>query len=121
VSKSGSRYFSFALAENGKTFTEFYEIHMNERTQNVAQYITKGKVVSVVGNPALSAYMGKDGKPKAKMTIFATDVRLLGNDPNANGRMSNGEQNPIVDANYAGNTGDSGFIPVDVSQDELPF
>lgn len=119
VSKSGAKYFSFDLADNGKTYTEFYEVHMNEHWQNVAKYITKGKLVSVVGNPGMSAYLSKDGKPKVKNTIFATEVKLLGNDPNS--RMSSGEQNPLVDANYAGNTGDLGFIPVSVDESELPF
>ena len=42
------------------------------------QYLSKGRQVFVAGRIEASAYMGKDGQPRASLELTATELQFLG-------------------------------------------
>jgi len=64
----------------GQSRTTFIEVELRgDRVAKIAQYLIKGKEVTVDGLPFARAYDGKDGAA-ASLCLFANTIQL-GNDP----------------------------------------
>lgn len=48
------------------------------RAEKIAQYLTKGTPVTVVGNPELRTFQKKDGTQGAELTVRVVDVIMQG-------------------------------------------
>ena len=79
--------------------------------ENCAKFLSKGKKVSVVGRVSVSAYLDKEGKPRASLEVQADDVEFL-SPKNEEGAYIQQEREAIQQEN-------SGMTPVET--DELPF
>ena len=44
----------------------------------VAQFLTKGTLVELQGRIGVNAYMGKEGEPKAALTLHVNSIKLHG-------------------------------------------
>lgn len=90
------------------------------RAEKIAQYLTKGTPVTVVGNPELRLYEKKDGTQGAELTIRVVDVTMQGK-----GQERDSEQREptlaekaaaLAAANGTRPTGDDGF-----GDEKIPF
>lgn len=82
--QGGKPVLGFAVAVDkrgpgGEKGTEWVDCSLwGDRGEKVAEYLTKGKVVAVSGEAGARAYMGKDGKPVATLTLRVIELTLLG-------------------------------------------
>lgn len=53
--------------------------------ETVNQYVEKGRQVMVVGTIDTSAWLGKDGEPRATLELTAQTVKFLGNRTDSEG------------------------------------
>lgn len=82
TSKSGKDYCSFSVAvttgygENKQT--DWFNVTVfGNQAKSCAQCLSKGSLAAVDGVIHADAYEGKDGKPKASISLFANDVKFL--------------------------------------------
>lgn len=96
VSKSGTQVCSFSLAYtprkkqgaewiDGETMW-FRVVQFGEKAEQLADLISKGDSVVVVGSLSQSTYEGKDGSSKTSLEITASDVGVLPKKSNRNTR-----------------------------------
>lgn len=70
--------------------TTWYRVAVYGRqAEVVAQYLSKGRQVMVVGTVEANAFMGNDGQPRASLDLRARDVRFLSGSGNGGGRSDN--------------------------------
>lgn len=62
---------------NEKSADYFKVSAWKQLAESCAQHLDKGRKVAVVGEVSCSAYMGKDGTPRAQMEINASKVEFL--------------------------------------------
>lgn len=117
---------------NGQPEADFFKVTAWRGLADVcAQYLAKGRKVSVIGPVSASAYIGNDGQARASLEIKAEDVEFLtpkqdgqqaaqGSAP-ANHYPANQYQNTPAQPQYQQQRIDqrSGFVQVD--EEELPF
>jgi single-strand DNA-binding protein len=82
--QGGKPVLGFAVAVDkrgpgGEKGTEWVDCSLwGDRGEKLAEYLTKSKVVAVSGEAGVRAYMGKDGKPVAALTLRVIELTLLG-------------------------------------------
>ena len=70
-----------------KTFTKWFQVAVFGRdAANCQRYLRRGRQVTVVGRVSASAYIGRDGKPRASMRVKARDVVFLGQGGDGSGQ-----------------------------------
>ena len=87
VGKSGTQVCSFSLAytQRKKVGNEWQEgetmwfrvIQFGEKAEQLADLVSAGDAVVVVGSLGQNSYEAKDGSQKTALEIIATDVALL--------------------------------------------
>ena len=87
---NGSTVISFPLAVNESYVdgqgqkhekTSWYKVDYwkkQGKSTEVAKFLTKGKLVSVVGRPSASAYLNKEQQPTAEIVVRVDTLQLLG-------------------------------------------
>lgn len=85
-----------------------------KRAESVAQYLTKGTPVTVVGNPELRTYEKKDGTAGAELTVRVVDVVMQG-------RGQERDSDPPQTLREKSNGKPPGAAPVDDFDESLPF
>lgn len=81
---SGVNYARFTVAvrkryhRDGESDSDFFRVTAwRGLGDSCAQYLSKGKKVSVVGPSSISVYMGNDGQPRGQIEIQADEVEFL--------------------------------------------
>lgn len=77
---------SFVLAvdrdfkvREGKREADFIFVKVwNKPAEHVADYVTKGRLISVTGRIATESYQAKDGSRKYRTEVQAVNIRFLG-------------------------------------------
>ena len=113
TTQNGVGLCTFTIAVGrGKDQTDFFRVTAWRQTaDNCRQYLSKGKKVCVTGTVTASAYMGKDGQPKASMEVNADNVEFL----SSKGEDSyEAEERKAIQQESRG----GGFVEVN---EELPF
>lgn len=111
---SGSTVCSFSLAvterrgRDEETTTWFKVSAWNKLGENCQRYLAKGKKALVVGTVSLSTYEGRDGKTRASLDVFASEVEFLS--PKSESKYDNGA---FSDADESGAKGNTAFEPDD--------
>ena len=97
--------------------TEWFRVSTYGRQADVAnQYLTKGQQVYVEGRLRSSAYVGRDGQPRASLDVHANYLELIGGRRDSDGDYGGGDS-------YGGGSrapavsGGGGYDDVD----DLPF
>nr|WP_199077112.1 single-stranded DNA-binding protein [Pedobacter sp. ASV19] len=80
--ESGRSVVNFRVAENESYKTKAGEKRIVTRyydcaywiTPKIAQYLTKGKLIEMIGSVEARAYAGKDGTPKATLQMNASKI-----------------------------------------------
>lgn len=128
MDKSGKPVCNFDVAENRKikgmsqTITEFISVAaFGSTAEACAKYLKKGRRVAVkVSHVQAKAYIGKDGKPHAKISVYADEVEF-GEAVEVSYADSEPMAEPREQTPYLENAPEmpDGFITVDAA--ELPF
>ena len=71
----------------------FSVIIFGNQSKACSQYLSKGSLVCVTGTVHADAYEGKDGKPKATLSMIGDSITFL----NQKGEHSNEQTAPISD------------------------
>ena len=74
--------------------TTWYKIKLwkrNGASTKVAEFLTKGKAVAVVGTPSVNAYTAKDGAAAAEIVITVKELDLL-----SSGSKDGGSQDGVT-------------------------
>ncbi|MDQ0107476.1 single-strand DNA-binding protein [Chitinophaga terrae (ex Kim and Jung 2007)] len=95
-------------------YTGFYWI-----TTKVAERMTKGRVLKMVGEPAASCYQGNDGKWRGTLNFNADEIRLLGK-PAATPPNKPNQPGDKTDKITKRQTMEPETVPAD-AVDDLPF
>ncbi len=78
---------------DGKPLTVWVECSLwGKRADSLAQYLTKGKIVSISGEPSMDSYNGQNGLVLKQMLTVET-IDLLGGGTNANSNANTGQPN----------------------------
>ena len=117
--KDGKKVVNFSIAINdsyksksseGVTKIVTYFNCSYWRNEAVSPYLTKGTLVELCGRTSVSAWVSRDGEPKAGLNFHTTEIKLLGKsiskNENTNDELESGENT----------AGDSVII-----KDDLPF
>lgn len=102
--------------KNGEQWVDeasFFDVEMfGKRGESIKQYLTKGKQVGITGELVQDRWE-KDGQTRSKLKIIASDVQLLGGQPERQGngfqqapKSQTAPQAPIYDGDF---------------QDSIPF
>jgi single-strand DNA-binding protein len=87
--------------------TTWYRVAVYGRqAEVVAQYLSKGRQVMVVGTVEANAFMGNDGQARASLDLRARDVRFL-----SGGSGDGGGRSGDYDDNYSSQPQDMDDIP----------
>lgn len=81
-----------------------------KQAELIHNLIQKGQNVMVIGQVSAQAYIDKDGKPKASLSLRVDQFKLLGNRGSGNGRADE-------DEGYGGGSYSSGSRDID----DIPF
>ena len=75
----GKKYASFSVAVNDKKRdkTVWYNVMKSDESGNLTPHLTSGKQLFISGTPTVSAYMNKEEKPQASITIWSNTLQLL--------------------------------------------
>lgn len=110
---------NFSVAEDvgygDKKRTQWWACALwGQRAEKIAQYLTKGTPVTVVGNPELRTFEKKDGSQGSELTVRVIDMTMQGRGQE---RDSNQEPSkpPIVAQQKPAAAGDADF------DDDIPF
>ena len=105
---------SFTIAVNRKkkrdeeAEADFFKVTAwRERADVCAKYLSKGKMVSVIGPVSVSTFTTKDGQTRASLDVTAEEVEFL----SPRGEETQAEQPQVP----------TGFTQVEMDTDELPF
>ncbi len=82
INGKNGQFLSFRMAvddrvKNEKTTTWFRVTLNGDRVAKLAEYLTKGKLINVVGTEAVSIYNAKDGTPQISRDIAASNVEFV--------------------------------------------
>jgi single-strand DNA-binding protein len=97
TSASGVSWAAFPVAydysSNGSARTQWVRVAAFGRLAGIAaQYVQKGRLVAVIGQPLLQEWVGQDGQQRATLEIIARELRLLDPRPPADASTSAGEE-----------------------------
>lgn len=129
TTKSGKTICNFCLAvktkkkdESGELITKFVDATLwGKYGETMCRYITKGRKMYIGGIPEVRPYMGKDGTPKASLQITVLDIEFLSGSMNESKEPADYSDYGKSENPHAAEDERSGFVPVDVGEDELPF
>ena len=98
--------------------TEWFRVNTYGRLADVAnQYLTKGQQVYVEGRLRSSAYVGRDGQPRASLDVHASDIQFLGSRRDSDGDYGGGGDSYGSSSRAPAVSGGGGYDDVD----DLPF
>lgn len=103
IQANGNQFISFRFAVNDRTKedknnTAWFNVNSNQ--VNLASYLTKGKLINVIGTESVSQYTSKDGQIRIERTIHASAIEFIsvGNGQNNSNateqQMTTGTFNP---------------------------
>ena len=115
---------NFSVAEDvgygEKKRTQWWSAALwGKRAEAIAQYLTKGTPVTVVGNPELRTFEKKDGTQGAELTVRVVDVTMQGRGQERDADQTAQAKPPVsrvASLNKSGSNGDPDF-----DDSSLPF
>ena len=82
INGKNGQFVSFRMASderrNGEKTTSWFKVTLNgDRAAKLAEYLTKGKLVNVVGTESVSTYQAKDGTTQISRDISASNIEFI--------------------------------------------
>ena len=117
---SGTAVCRFTLAVNRqfkKDETDFINcIAFNKQGEAIAQYVTKGRQLAVVGNIRTGSYDGQDGIKRYSTDVIVESFEFIGNSNNGNANTNNQNND------YWNMSTDNGFgVEEPIDDGDMPF
>lgn len=117
---SGTAVCRFTLAVSRqfkKDETDFINcIAFNKPGEAIAQYVTKGRQLAVVGNIRTGSYDGQDGIKRYTTDVIVESFEFIGNSNNGNANTNNQNND------YWNMTTDDGFgVEEPIDDGDMPF
>ena len=133
--KNGNQFLSMRVAtdefKNGNKSTAWFNVvaDASDRHMKMLQYLTKGKLVGIVGTETVDLFTNKNGEPQISRDIraFNIDFVNIGNKENAEGSTTNSQATSKVVEEVPMSCGTfskqqpSAAVSVNVPDDDLPF
>ena len=117
---SGTAVCRFTLAvarQFKKDETDFINcIAFNKQGEAIAQYVTKGRQLAVVGNIRTGSYDGQDGIKRYTTDVIVESFEFIGNSNNGNANTNNQNND------YWNMSTDNGFgVEEPIDNGDMPF
>lgn len=117
---SGTAVCRFTLAvarQFKKDETDFINcIAFNKQGEAIAQYVTKGRQLAVVGNIRTGSYDGQDGIKRYTTDVIVESFEFIGNSNNGNANTNNQNND------YWNMSTDNGFgVEEPIDDGDMPF
>jgi single-strand DNA-binding protein len=98
----GVEYAAFSIATDrkvgGEKKTDFFDVICWRKTAEfVGKFFKKGKPITLVGELQQNSYKDRDGNPKTKVEIVASEVEFQNGDSKANGSAQPDADQPQAD------------------------
>lgn len=84
INGENGTFLSFRMAvddgknKNGDRLTSWFRVTLNgDRATKLVEYLTKGKLVNVIGTEKVSIYNAKDGTPQISREISANNIEFI--------------------------------------------
>ena len=82
INGKNGQFLSFRLATddraNGEKTTTWFRVTFNgDRSGKLAEYLTKGKLINVIGTETVSLYTAKDGSKQISRDINASSIEFV--------------------------------------------
>jgi len=99
----------------------FFNMKMyGDRGEKIAQYLTKGKKVGVVGKLEYRAWESQQGEKRSAVDIFVEDIEFLSSQGEGSGYQRDQAPDSSPAPKYSGSPADD-LGGIDVSDEEIPF
>ena len=131
--QSGTAVGNTSIAVNKKYKTQsgeqkeevlFLDVTMFGKTAEIAnQYLKRGAKVLLAGELKLDTWKAQDGTNRSKHSMTANNLVMLDSKPDGQPQQQQGSQQPQPQHNvtHAQVNTPNGNIPVEITQDEIPF
>lgn len=82
INGKNGQFASFRLAvddrKDGKKTTTWFRVTLNgDRAGKIVEYLTKGKLVNVIGTESVGTYQAKDGTTQVSRDISASNIEFI--------------------------------------------
>ncbi len=82
VSGKNGQFLSFRMAtddrKSGEKITTWFRVTLNgDRAPKIVEYLTKGKLVNVIGTESVGTYQAKDGTTQVSREINASNIEFV--------------------------------------------
>ena len=130
VNGKNGQFVSFSLAtdefKNGEKGTAWLRVaYHGERAIKVAEYLKKGKLISVTGTETVSTYQAKDGSTQISRDINASNIEFIpiGRE-NADGSVTTTQEKPaeaVTTGTFKAPQASVAVATEKAPEDDLPF
>lgn len=82
INGKNGQFVSFRLAvddrKNNAKITSWFRVTLNgDRAGKIVEYLTKGKLINVVGTESVGTYQAKDGSTQVSRDISASNIEFI--------------------------------------------
>jgi len=111
------------VAAGGERQADFIDcVAWRQLAENLASYMSKGRLVAVEGSIQTRTYETKDGQKRKAVEIVADTVKFLEKNPQSQGSPAPKRERPHDDWSDLGTEIDAGsFDVIDHDEEEFPF
>ena len=129
INGKNGQFLSFRMAvddrvKNEKTTTWFRVTLNGDRVTKLAEYLTKGKLINVIGTETVGIYNAKDGTPQISRDIAASNVEFVsvGSGSTASdSAVETKDTTEVTTGKFEKKPTVAATASADSSEDDLPF
>ena len=129
INGKNGQFLSFRMAvddrvKNEKTTTWFRVTLNGDRVAKLAEYLTKGKLINVIGTETVGIYKAKDGTPQVSRDIAASNVEFVsvGSGSTASdSAVETKDTTEVTTGKFEKKPTVAATASADSSEDDLPF
>lgn len=129
INGKNGQFLSFRMAvddrvKNEKTTTWFRVTLNGDRVSKLVEYLTKGKLINVIGTETVGIYNAKDGTPQISRDIAASNVEFVsvGSGSTASdSAVETKDTTEVTTGKFEKKPTVAATASADSSEDDLPF
>jgi len=129
INGKNGQFVSFRLAvddrKNNTKITSWFRVTLNgDRAGKIVEYLTKGKLINVIGTESVGTYQAKDGSTQVSRDISASNIEFISS---GSGSTSSDSESTIEHVETSVSTGDfkkplpKTEVDSTEPEDDLPF
>lgn len=126
ITGKNGKFVSFRMAcddrKNNEKITSWFRVTLNgERAEKLVEYLTKGKLINVIGTETVGTYTAKDGTIQVSRDINATNVEFISVGSGTTSSDTATEAEPVTTGKFAKTDVVDATKAGKESDDDLPF